>query len=231
MKQSNLRILIIDDESSIRTFLRTSLKSNGFAVFEAATGNEGLEMSISIHPDLVILDLGLPDIDGLEVLKKIRKRSKLPIIILSVRESTFDKVQALEYGADDYLSKPFEVPELLARIKAVIRRLMPIEQKIIFESGHLKVDLSKRIIFVDKKEIDLTPTEYEVLKILISNAGQVITHRQILTEVWNKSEEMEGAMHLLHVTLRNLRKKIASDKSNSSLILTEPCIGYRFKQL
>lgn len=231
MKQSNLRILIIDDESSIRTFLRTSLKSNGFSVFEASTGGEGFEMSVSAHPDLLILDLGLPDADGLDILKKIRRRSKVPIIILSVRDNTSDKVRALELGADDYLSKPFEVPELLARIKAVIRRLIPMEQKTIFESEHLKVDFTKRIISVDKIEIDLTPTEYEVLKILILNAGQVITHRQILQEVWNKNEEMDGSMHLLHVTVRNLRKKIASSKSNSPLILTEPCIGYRFKHI
>ena len=229
MKQFNLRILIVDDETSIRTFLRTSLKSSGFSVFEASNGAECLEMSVSVHPDLIILDLGLPDYDGIEVLKKIRKRSKIPVIILSVRDRTSDKVSALEQGADDYLSKPFEVPELLARIRAVIRRLIPMEQKKLFESAHLKIDFTNRVVEVDERKIDLTPTEYEVLKILILNSGRVITHRQILQEVWNKSEKMDGSMHLLHVTVRNLRRKLSSQESNASLIITEPCIGYRFR--
>jgi two-component system KDP operon response regulator KdpE len=226
-EKKSLRILIVDDEKAIRCFLKVSLSSYGYNVFEAAAGMEAIEKSISLHPDTIILDLGLPDIDGIEVLRKIRKRSKLPIIILSVREDPMDKVSALDAGADDYLTKPFNTKELLARLKAVMRRLLPSDKDEIFKMGKLLVDITKHQLTVDGNQVDLTPTEYDILKLLILNAGKIVTHKQILREVWNKSEDLEGVLHLLRVTISNLRSKIESNPNRPTYVLTEPGIGYR----
>lgn len=222
------RILVIDDEQNIRKFLKSSLTSNGYFFMEADDGAGGISASLNLHPDVIILDLGLPDIDGFEVLRRIRKRSKTPVIILSVRDSVDDKVRALEEGADDYLSKPFDSKELTARVKAVLRRLLPVEQKEVLEAGKLYIDFTKRIISVNGKEIEITPTEYEVLKLLVVNLGNVVTRRQLLSQVWGKSEKTEGALHLLNVTVRNLRAKLSREGDESISIITEPCIGYRF---
>ncbi|MDD5066981.1 MAG: response regulator transcription factor [bacterium] len=228
-KSQNIRILIADDERSIRQFLKISLSSSGYDIFEAATGKEVLEGSVSFHPDVIILDLGLPDMDGLDVIRDIRIRAKTPIIILSVREEVPDKVAALDAGADDYLTKPFSITELLARLKAVMRRLLPADQKEVYQVDKLAIDITKRQVLVNGNPVNLTPTEYDVLKLLILHAGRVLTHKQILQEVWNKDEALEGVFHLLRVTISNLRSKIEPDPDRPVCILTEPGIGYRLR--
>lgn len=229
VENQNLRILVVDDEKAIRSFLKASLSSHGYNVFESATAEEALEKSVSAHPDAVILDLGLPDMDGLEVTKEIRKRSKMPVIILSVREDAMDKVAALDAGADDYLTKPFSTKELLARLRAVMRRLLPSEKEEVFRIGKLSMDITKHRVKINDDEVNLSPTEYDILKLLILNSGKVLTHKQILREVWNKSEDFEGILHLLRVTVSNLRSKIEPNPDRPSYILTEPGIGYRLR--
>jgi two-component system KDP operon response regulator KdpE len=226
-EQNNLRILVVDDEKSIRSFLKTSLLAYGYDVFEAAKGKEALIESVSVHPDVIILDLGLPDMDGREVIVKIRKRTKTPIIILSVRDDPREKIAALDAGADDYLTKPFSVGELLARLKAVMRRLLPLEENQILRTGKLMVDITSRRVTVEGKQIDLSPTEYDTLKLLFFNSGKVLTHKQILREIWDKTEDYEGILHLLRVTMSNLRSKIEPNPNRPAYILTEPGVGYR----
>jgi len=228
-EKQSLRILVVDDEKAIRSFLKASLSSHGYNVFESATAEEALEKSVSAHPDAIILDLGLPDMDGLEVTKEIRKRSKIPIIILSVREEAMDKVSALDAGADDYLTKPFSTRELLARLRAVMRRLLPSNKEEVLRVGRISIDIPNHQVKVSEKEADLTPTEYDILKLLILSAGKVLTHRQILQEVWNKNEDLEGVLHLLRVTISNLRGKIEPNPDRPTYILTEPGIGYRLR--
>lgn len=224
-----MRILVVDDEKAIRSFLRVSLSSRGYNVFESATGRETLEKSVSLHPDAIILDLGLPDIDGVEVIRNIRKRNKIPVVVLSVREDISDKISALDAGADDYLTKPFSTGELLARLRAVVRRILPSEKEEVLRTGKLCVDITKRRVTVNGQEANLSPTEYGILKLLILNQGRVLTHAQILREVWNKSEDFEGILHLLRVTVSNLRSKIEPNPDRPTYILTEPCIGYRLR--
>lgn len=224
-----LRILVVDDEKAIRSFLRASLSSHGYNVFESATAEEALEKSVSAHPDAIILDLGLPDMDGIEVIKGIRKRSKMPVIILSVREEAMDKVAALDAGADDYLTKPFSTRELLARLRAVMRRLLPSNKEEILRVGRISIDIPNHQVKVNEEEADLTPTEYDILKLFILNTGKVLTHCQILQEVWNKADDLEGVLHLLRVTISNLRSKIEPNPDRPTYILTEPGIGYRFR--
>lgn len=226
-QNQSIRVLIVDDEKAIRRFLKASLSSFGYSIFEAATGADALERALAVHPDVIILDLGLPDIDGLDVIRQIRKRAKTPIIILSVREELGDKVAALDAGADDYLTKPFKVQELLARIKAVLRRLLPADQKAVFQVGKLLIDVTKHQVIVNGAQVNVSPTEFEVLKLLVINAGKVLTHKQILKQVWDKTEELEGVFHLLRVTISNLRSKLEPDPDRPTYILTEPCIGYR----
>ena len=228
-EKQSLRILVVDDEKAIRRFLKASLSSHGYNVFESATGREALERSVSSHPDVIILDLGLPDVDGIEVIRKIRKRAKTPIIVLSVREDASDKIAALNLGADDYLTKPFSIGELLARLKAVMRRLLPVDTKEILRVDKLSLDITSRQVIVNGTEADLTPTEYDILKFLVLNAGKVITHQKILQEVWNKTEDLEGVLHLLRVTISNLRSKIEPNPDRPTYILTEPGIGYRLR--
>ena len=226
-KQNNLRILVVDDEKSIRSFLKTSLSAYGYSVYEAAKGKEALTESVSVHPDVIILDLGLPDMDGREVIVKIRKRTKTPIIILSVRDDPLEKIAALDAGADDYLIKPFSVGELLARLKAVMRRLLPLEKNQILRTGKLMVDITNRRVTVEDNQIDLSPTEYDTLKFFLLNSGKVLTHKQILREIWDKTEDYEGILHLLRVTVSNLRSKIEPNPDRPMYILTEPGVGYR----
>lgn len=228
-EKQSLRILVVDDEKAIRQFLRVSLSSQGYNVFESATGREALEKSVSSHPDAIILDLGLTDMDGIEVIRHIRKRNKVPIVILSVREDVSDKISALDAGADDYLTKPFSSGELLARLRAVVRRLLPSEREEVFRIGKLCVDITKHRVTVNGNEVNLSPTEYDILKLLILNADKVLTHRQILKEVWNKSEDFEGILHLLRVTISNLRSKIEPNPDRPTYVLTEPGIGYRLR--
>ena len=228
-EQNNLRILVVDDEKSIRSFLKTSLSAYGYGVFEASRGKEALAESVSVHPDAIILDLGLPDMDGREVIVKIRKRTKTPIIILSVRDDPSEKISALDAGADDYLTKPFSVGELLARLKAVMRRLVPSEKEEILRLGKLVADITSRRVTINGSDIDLSPTEYDILKLFLLNSGKVLTHKQILREIWDKTEDYEGILHLLRVTMSHLRSKIEPNPDRPTYILTEPGVGYRLR--
>jgi len=227
MANQDMRILIVDDEKTIRRFLKATLISHGYNVYEATNAKEALECSVSAHPDAIILDLGLPDMDGIEVTRQIRKRAKTPIIILSVRENEDDKIAALDAGADDYLTKPFNAGEMLARLRAVMRRLLPQNERSVFKVGKLSIDISSHSVEIKGHEIHLTPTEYDLLKVLVLNAGKIMTHGRILKEIWNKDEDFEEAAHLLRVTISNLRNKIESNPDRPVYILTEPGVGYR----
>jgi two-component system KDP operon response regulator KdpE len=222
--ENGLRILVVDDEAPIRRYLRVALGAQGYAVLEAASGREALESVPAQHPDLIILDLGLPDIDGVEVARSLRARSQTPIIILSVREAEEDKIAALDAGADDYLVKPFGTGELMARIRVVLRHQANADEPVL-QAGALMMDLPRRLVTVADREITLTPTEYDLLRILMQNVGRVITHRQLLRMVWGNAYESE--MHLLRVNISNLRHKLEPDPSRPAFIHTEPGVGYR----
>ncbi len=227
--QNRARILIVDDDTSIRRFLKTSLGSYGYNVFEATTAKEALQEAVGAHPDVIILDLGLPDMDGKDVIVRIRRRAKTPIVVLSVRDDHSEKIAALDAGADDYLAKPFSTGELLARLRAVLRRQGASEKENILRTGKLAMDITRRRVTVADNEIDLSPTEYDILKLLLLNAGKVLTHRQILREVWDKSGQYEGILHLLRVTISNLRSKIEQNPDRPAYLLTEPGVGYRLR--
>jgi two-component system KDP operon response regulator KdpE len=221
-----LRILIIDDERAIRRFLYTTLTAHSYAVFEAASGQEGISAVVQHRPDIIILDLGLPDIDGIEVTKRLREWTVIPIIILSVHEQEAKKIAALDAGADDYLTKPFSVGELLARLRAAMRRVVHPSAEPVFEHEGLVVDMNRRLVIMDSKEVSLTPTEYDLLRVLVTNAGKVLTHQQLLRQVWGMGYENES--HLLRVNISNLRHKLEPDATRPIHILTEPGVGYRF---
>jgi len=229
MAESNIRILVVDDERSIRRFLKVSLGSQ-FTVLEASGGEEALSAVASEHPDLVILDLGLPDMDGLEVTRRLREWTQVPIIIVSVREQEDDKIAALDAGADDYLTKPFGVGELMARLRVALRRSAQTDgNEPVYISGDLKVDLNQREVFVSGQPISLTPTEYDLLRTLVKHAGKVLTHDQLLRTVWGTGYQTET--HMLQVNISNLRRKIEADPSRPNYIVTEPGVGYRLKAL
>jgi two-component system, OmpR family, KDP operon response regulator KdpE len=221
------KVLVVDDERSIRRFLKAALAAHGFDVFEAETGEMALMQAANLKPDVLILDLGLPDIDGIEVTRRLREWSQAPIIILSVRDQEKEKIRALDAGADDYLTKPFGVGELTARIRVALRRSYKTESQPVFQVGSLQVDLVHRTVSVAEHEVSLTPNEYELLKLLIQNAGKVVTHRQILHHIWGADYESEA--HLLRVNISNLRHKLEPDPAQPSFILTESGIGYRLK--
>ena len=227
MSDSGLRVLVVDDERAIRRYLHAALNAQGYAVYEANTGQEALKMILAIHPDLIILDLGLPDLDGVEVTRQIREWTNIPIIILSVREAETDKINALDAGADDYLTKPFSSGELLARMRAALRHTSQTSSEPAYQSGNLIVDLARHQIKVDGAEISLTPTEYELLRILVQNSGKVLTHHQLLRQVWGSAYENEA--HLLRVNMSNLRRKIEPDPTRPRYIITEPGVGYRLR--
>ena len=218
-------ILVIDDEIQIRRFLRISLEANGYVVIETATGQDGINGVAQRRPDLVILDLGLPDMDGLDVLRRLREWTAVPVIVLSVRDSDRIKVAALDAGADDYLTKPFSLEELMARLRVMQRRVGAAQESPVFTTGKLKVDLNRRVVTVNEEIVKLTPTEYALLRYLVRNAGKVVTHRQILREVWGP--EYMDETHYLRVYFAQLRQKIEDDSSIPRLILTEPGVGYR----
>ena len=222
-----LRVLVVDDERAIRRYLHAALNAQGYTIYEAASGREAMTAVVADRPDLIVLDLGLPDLDGVEVTRQLREWTTIPIIILSVREQESDKVAALDAGADDYLTKPFSSGELMARIRVALRRSRQATSTPVFESGGLKVDLSRRSILVDGREISLTPTEYDLLRLLVQNAGKVLTHRQLLRQVWGGAYETEA--HLLRVNMSNLRRKIEPDPTRPRYILTEPGVGYRLR--
>ncbi len=227
MSDPGVRVLVVDDERAIRRFLRVPLEAHGHVVFEAASGSEALAAVVSARPDLIILDLGLPDIDGIEVTRRLREWTQTPIIILSVREGEADKVAALDLGADDYLTKPFGVGELLARMRAALRRATPGTVEPVFTNGELAVDLAQRLVTVAGREVQLTPTEYDLLRVLVTHAGKVLTHSQLLRQVWGVAYTQES--HLLRVNISNLRRKIEREPARPRYIITEPGVGYRLR--
>jgi two-component system KDP operon response regulator KdpE len=227
MTEAGQRVLVVDDENSIRRYLRAALSAQGFAIYEAGNGQDAINGVIANHPDIIILDLGLPDFDGIEVTRRLREWSQTPIIILSVREAENDKIAALDAGADDYLTKPFSTGELMARMRAALRRLTSKPDEPILQVGNLQMDVSRRLVTVDESQVSLTPTEYEILRLLLQNAGKVLTHRQLLRQVWGTAYESE--MHILRVNISNLRRKIEPDPSRPRYLLTEPGVGYRLR--
>lgn len=220
-------IVVCDDESQIRKILTISLESADYKVVEAENGRDAITQVATSHPQLVILDLGLPDRDGLSVLKEIRTWTSVPVIILSVKNSEEDIVKALDLGADDYLTKPFNTSELLARIRANIRRTIQGDEETVFKNGDLVIDLASRIVKKANTEIKLTNTEYLLLVLLAKNTDKVLTHRYILKEIWGPSS-VENSQYL-RVFIGQLRKKIEDDYSNPGIILTESGVGYRMK--
>jgi two-component system, OmpR family, KDP operon response regulator KdpE len=224
--------IIIEDDPAIRRFLRTGLRTQNFNIYEASTGKQGIIETEVRKPDLVILDLGLPDMNGIEVIKAIRTWSTVPIIILSARSGEQDKIDALDAGADDYLTKPFGFGELLARIRVALRHSMPsgiTDGKEVFISGDLKVDFHNRLVSLGENPVHLTPIQYRLLSALIKHAGKVLTHQQILKEVWGPSYQ-ENA-HYLRIYMSQLRQKIETDPTQPKHLLTESGVGYRFKAL
>jgi two-component system KDP operon response regulator KdpE len=221
---SGAKILVIDDEKSIRRLLEVSLSSESYSVYLAKTGKDGLFQFDAVRPDIVILDLGLPDMEGVEVLSKIRERSCVPVIVLTVKGSDSDKVELLDAGADDFITKPFSVKELSVRIRVALRHALNLKKEPVFESGPLKIDLTTRSVWIKGQALKLTVTEYDLLKILAQNEGRIVTQKHLLTEVWGKTAV--GQSHYLRIYFAQLRKKL--DKYFlSNIIITEPGVGYR----
>ncbi len=219
------KVLVIDDEPSIRKLLKTALELNGYEVAGAASGSDGLRSVIDEKPDVVLLDLGLPDMSGIDVLKRLREWSKLPIIVLTVNDSDEDKVRALDSGADDYLTKPFSTPELMARIRVAARHSSPPEQEVVFSDGPLEIDYSARTVKVSGQAVKLTSTEYDILRVLARHAGKVVTHGFLLREVWGP-HSVEHTQYL-RVYLGKIRKKLRVNEQSPELIVTESGVGYR----
>lgn len=223
------RVLVVDDERAIRRFLRASLTAHGYHVFEASTAQQGLEAAATVRPDLIILDLGLPDSDGIDVTRQLREWSKVPIVILSVRGQDADKIAALDAGADDYLTKPFSTGELLARMRVAIRHAAEPADEPVITTGDLVVDVAHRRITFAGREISLTPIEYGLLKTLALNAGKVLIHRHLLREVWGLGYDQDA--NLLRVNISKLRHKIEPDPARPRYIITEPGVGYRLRMV
>lgn len=221
-------VVLIEDEPEIRRFLRASLTGHGYRLFEAATAADGLREAESRQPDVVVLDLGLPDLDGLEVIERLRAWTAVPIIVLSARGQEPDKIAALDAGADDYIAKPFGVGELLARLRVSLRhaeRTVREAGEPVFSAGNLEVNPGERRVLVGGKEIHLTPIEYRLLATMVKHAGKVLTHRQLLYQVWGPPYADQA--HYLHVYMAQLRRKIETDPARPRHLLTEPGIGYR----
>ena len=217
--------LVIDDELQIRRLLRVCLEEKGYRVSEAATGQDGIAQAAQYPPDVVILDLGLPDMDGVSVLKRLREWTKVPVVVLSVRDREEDKIAALDNGADDYVTKPFGTGELLARLRVAQRHVQSQCENVVFRSGALEVDLAGRTVTLNGKMVKLTATEYSLLRLFVQHAGKVLTHRQILREVWGPNYTEQT--HYLRVYMTHLREKLEADSSSPTLLITEPGIGYR----
>ena len=222
-------VLLIEDEPQMRRFLRVTLQSRGYDLIEASSGEEGIAQSATRKPEVILLDLGLPDLDGLEVLGRIREWSQTPVIILSAREQEQDKIRALDAGADDYLTKPFSAGELLARIRVALRHQVMQEGQTepVFVLDTLRVDLAKRRVFLKESEIHLTPIEYRLLAYLIKNAGKVVTHKQLLKEVWGPAYANQS--HYVRVYMGMLRHKLEEDPSRPRFFINEPGVGYRLR--
>jgi len=223
-------LLIVEDDTQMRKFLRASLSSHGYRLVEATTGNEGLNQAAAYNPDLILLDLGLPDIDGLEVTKRLREWASAPIIVISARGQEDDKINALDAGADDYLTKPFGTGELSARIRVALRHAARTSQERtepVLTVGDLSVDLDKRTVLVAGREVHLTPIEYKLLVTLLKNSGKVLTHRQLLKEVWGPG--YANNTQYLRVYMVQLRHKLEADATRPRYLVTEPGVGYRLK--
>src|SRR5262249_45795546 len=228
MSKRGARILVVDDEVEITRALQRSLEAHGYEVFTASDGERALENIANSRPDLVLLDLGLPGMSGLEVCKRVRAQSALPIIVLSVKDTERDKVQALDLGADDYVSKPFGINEVLARVRVALRHTAQIQTgtEPIFATSQLRVDFAQRLVTSNGQEVKLTPTEYDLLKALIKNRGKIMTRQMLLTQVWGTGYGADS--HYLHVYIGQLRRKIEPDPAHPRFILTVPGVGYRF---
>ena len=218
-------VLVIDDELQIRRLLRVCLEANGYRVSEAATGKDGIAEAAQRPPDVVLLDLGLPDMEGVTVLKRLREWSRVPVVVLSVRDREDDKIAALDNGADDYVTKPFSTGELLARLRVAQRHATPSPEATVFRSGPLEVDLAARVVKRGGEEVKLTATEYNLLRLFVQHAGKVLTHRQILKEVWGPNYVEQT--HYLRVYLAHLREKLEANPAEPALLITEPGVGYR----
>ena len=219
------KILVIDDENSIRKLLRVSLEANDYQIIEARNAKEGIQKIIEERPDLILLDLGLPDKNGLVVIQEIRQWSSIPIIVITVLNNDQDKIDALDGGADDYITKPFSILELLVRIRVALRHVSPQDQVPIIKCGQIEMDFAAHSVKVNNKPVKLTVTEYDILKVLIRNKGRVVTHKAILNEVWGPNSVEH--IHYLRVYLGNLRKKIKYESNEEELISTEAGVGYR----
>ena len=209
----------------MRRLLRVCLEANGYRVLEAATGTEGIAEAAQHPPDVVILDLGLPDMEGVAVLKRLREWSRVPVVVLSVRDREEDKIAALDSGADDYVTKPFSSGELLARLRVAQRHATPTSETTVFRSGQLEVDLAARVVKLKSKEVKLTATEYSLLRLFVQHAGKVLTHRQILRDVWGPNYVEQT--HYLRVYLAHLREKLEANPAQPEILITEPGVGYR----
>ncbi len=230
MSKTDWLVLVIEDEVPIRRFLKAALQGQGFKLLEAATGSQGLAMTASHNPDIILLDLGLPDMDGLEVIRGLRAWARTPIIIISARGRDADKVEALDAGADDYLTKPFSVEELAARLRVAIRHLSQTslgKDEPVFQTGELKVDLAQRLVWLAGSEVHLTPIEFRLLAVLVRYSGKVITHRQLLKEVWGQAGAEQA--HYLRNYIHMLRHKLEADPARPVYLRTEPGVGYRLK--
>jgi two-component system KDP operon response regulator KdpE len=222
-------VLVIDDEPQIRRLLRVTLEANGYRVSDASTGQEGIVQAAQRRPEVILLDLGLPDLDGIEVLKRLREWTQTPVLILSVRDREDDKVAALDAGADDYVTKPFGSSELLARWRAALRHAQSKGGESVFRSGAVEVNLAARTVSKQGQEVRLTPIEYSLLRLLVTHAGKVLTHRQLLNEVWGP-KALEQTQYL-RVHIAHLREKLENDANRPSFIVTEPGIGYRLMEI
>lgn len=221
------RILVIDDEAQIRKFMRISLAANGYEVIEAENAGHGIALARDRHPDLIILDLGLPDVDGQEVISAVRRHSTVPIVVLSVRAEELDKVEALDRGANDYVVKPFGVAELMARVRAVLRPRAGKGAEPVVEAAGVRIDLVRHVVTRDGEELHLSKKEWELLEFLARSPDHVLTHKHILREVWGPAHVEDTAY--LRVYVNQLRQKLEADPSQPTLIVTEPGIGYRLK--
>lgn len=224
---NNAKILVIEDDKNIIKFLQLSLKTNGYKVIQAENGIEGISMFMTDNPDVILLDMGLPDIDGSEVITQIRGQSNVPILVVSARGQEMDKVDALDLGADDFVTKPFHINELLARIRVAIRKRTPeITKEVHFRLDSFEIDFEKYLVKVDGQDVHLTPIEYKLVSLLVQNAGKVLTHSYIIKQVWgyNSSEDSQS----LRVFMANIRRKIEKDTAHPRYIRTEIGVGYRF---
>lgn len=220
-------VLVVDDEPQIRRALKTLLEARDYAVLTAEAGEEGLAIAAAQAPDLIVLDLGLPDVGGAEVIRRLRAWSETPVVVLSVREAQADKIEALDAGADDYVTKPFDVEELLARVRATLRRVRTEEPETpVLTFGDLTIDLTRRLVSRDEVPVHLTPTEYALLEAMVMSPGKLLTHQWLLRKVWGQGYGTES--HYLHVYVRQLRQKLGDDAAMPRFIITEPGVGYRW---